>query len=224
MIYAGGIFGAILLRSALLKSPGYNKRGVRGARSPVCKNAHTVPWVLHLCRLEGGMKTAVMMTAVNSLGNQNSRHRSMGYSRSGVQRDCIGCAFLRSHHYLLIMKHTPPTLLFPGRSGILSAGCMKKPIGSMVKSGTFSRHPGFYEANNRAIPDLTLERNLRFQEIRTLSSQSLLSRDWTLASRIFGSSGRSVRSLNLPRTPALFPLLRLNFWHRGRAAQAKGCL
>ncbi len=87
-----------------------------------------------------------------------------------------------------------------------------------------SRHPGFYEANNRAIPDLTLERNLRYQEIRTLSSQSLLSRDWTLASRIFGSSGQSVRSLNLTRTPALFPLLRLNFWHRGRAAQAKGCL
>ncbi len=115
--------------------PGYNKHGVRVHGLLFAKMQKFLECCIYV-GLRGGMKTAVMMTAVNSLGNQNSRHRSVGYSRSGEQRDCIGCAFLRSHHKLLIMKHTPPTLLFPGISGILSAGCMKKPMGSMAKSGT----------------------------------------------------------------------------------------
>ncbi len=62
----------------------------------------------------------------------------------------------------------------------------------------------------------------RWKEIHALSSQSLLSRDRTLASRILGSGGRSTRRLNLTRTPALFPLLRLRFRRRGQAAQTKG--
>ncbi len=37
-----------------------------------------------------------------------------------------------------------------------------------------------------------------------------------------GKGGRRGRRLSLTRTPALFPLFRLRFLHRGRVAQTKG--
>ncbi len=56
-----------------------------------------------------------------------------------------------------------------------------------VKVWYLSRHPGFCEPNNRAIPDLTLEGNPRSHKVH-----------WTgLASRILGSGGRSAQRLNL---------------------------
>ncbi len=60
------------------------------------------------------------------------------------------------------MKHTPPPLLFPERSGILSARCMEKPVGLMIKSGT-SRDIQVSVRQIRAISDLMLERNPRSQ-------------------------------------------------------------
>ncbi len=165
-------FGAILLRSALLKSPVI----INTASGCTLSCLHKCPYSslsaasVSAC---GGMKTAVMTTAVNSLGNQNGWHRSMRYSRSGEQRDCIGCVLFRSHHELLIMKHTPPPLLFPERSGILSARCTEKPVGSMLKSGT--------SQDIQVSVSQIIEQSLisHWKEIRALSSQSLFSRDWT---------------------------------------------
>ncbi len=48
----------------------------------------------------------------------------------------------------------------------------------------------------------------RWYEMRARSSQSLLSSDWTLASKMVGRGGRKARRLSLTRTPALFPLFR----------------
>ncbi len=51
----------------------------------------------------------------------------------------------------------------------------------------------------------------RWYEMRARSSQSLLSSDWTLASKMVGSGGRWGRRLSLTRTPAIFPLFRRRF-------------
>ncbi len=48
----------------------------------------------------------------------------------------------------------------------------------------------------------------RWYEIRARSSQSLLSSDWTLASKMVGRGGRKARRLSLTRTPARFPRFR----------------
>ncbi len=114
------------------------------------------------------------------------------------------------------MKNTPPPLLFPERSGILFARCTDNPVGSMAKSGTFRD----IQVSVRQI----MERSLisHWKDIRALGSQSLLSRDWTLPSRILDSGGRSAQHLNLTRTPALFPLLRFCFRRRRRMVQTKG--
>ncbi len=69
----------------------------------------------------GGGGTPVIMTAVNSLGSQNGRHSRVRYSRSGEHKDLTECMFLSWHHELLIKKQTPPPLLFPVNSFILSA-------------------------------------------------------------------------------------------------------
>ncbi len=44
-------------------------------------------------------------------------------------------------------------------------------------------------------------------EMRARCSHSLLSSDWTLASKMVGRGGRKARRLSLTRTPALFPIL-----------------
>ncbi len=53
-------------------------------------------------------------------------------------------------------------------------------------------------------------------------SHSLLSSDWTLASKMVGRGGRKARRLSLTRTPALFPIFHLPLLRRGRGAQIKG--
>ncbi len=89
-------------------------------------------------------------------------------------------------------------------------------MASMAKSGTFRD----IQVSVRQIMEQSLISH--WKDIRALSSQSLLSRDWTLPSRILDSGGWSAQHLNLTRTPALFPLLRFRFRRRGRVAQTKG--
>ncbi len=156
------------------------------------------------------------MIAVNSLGSQNGRHRSIWNSRSGEQKDLIECRFLSSHHELLIKKQTPPPLLFPVSSFVLSERCTEKPASSMAESGTIAD----IQVSVRQITQHSLVS--RWYEMRARSSQSLLSSDWTLASKMVGRGGRKARRLSLTRTPALFPLFRLRFFRRGRAFQTKG--
>ncbi len=155
------------------------------------------------------------MIAVNSLGSQNGRHRSIWNSRSGEQKDLIECRFLSSHHELLIKKQTPPPLLFPVSSFVLSERCTENPVSSMAESGTTA---------DIHVPVRQMQQSLvsRWYEMRARNSQSLLSSDWTLANRMVGSGGRRGRCLSLTRTPALFPLFRRRFLGRGRAAQTKG--
>ncbi len=145
------------------------------------------------------------MIAVNSLGSQNGRHRSIWNSRSGEQKDLIEWRFLSSHHELLIKKQTPPPLLFPVRSFVMSEQCTENLVSSMAESGTTAD----IHVSVRQIIQQSLVSH--WYEMRARSSQSLLSSDWTLASKMVGSGGRRGRHLSLTRTPALFPLFRRRF-------------
>lgn len=60
------------------------------------------------------------------------------------------------------------------------------------------------------------------QIIQHYSSQSLLSSDWTLASRMVGGRGQKPQCLSLNRRPALFPLFRLYLIHHSHGIQTKG--
>ncbi len=152
------------------------------------------------------------MIAVNSLGSQNGRHRSIWNSRSGEQKDLIECRFLSSHHELLIKKQTPPTSAFPCEL----FRSVRAVHGEPCKSGTTADiHVSVRQLMQQSLVS-------RWYEMRARSSQSLLSSDWTLASKMVGSGGRRGWRLSLTRTPALFPLFRRRFLGRDHAAQTKG--
>ncbi len=95
-----------------------------------------------------------------------------------------------------IKKHPPP-LLFPVSSFVLSERCTEKPVSSMAESGTIAD----IQVSVRQITQQSLVS--RWYEMRARSSQSLLSSDWTLASKMVGRGGRKARHLRT-RTPA-FP-------------------
>ncbi len=152
------------------------------------------------------------MIAVISLGSQNGRQRSIWNSRSGEQKDLIECRFLSSHHELLIKKQTPPPLLFPVSSFVLSEWCTENLVSSMAESGTIAD----IQVSVRQIMQQSLVS--RWYEMRDRSSQSLLSSGWTLARKMLGRGGQRGWRLNLKRTPALFPLFRRRFLGRDRAA------
>ncbi len=80
--------------------------------------------------------------------------------------------------------------------------CTEKPMSSMAESGTIAD----IQVSVRQITQQSLVS--RWYEMRARSSQSLLSSDWTLASKIVGRGGRKARRLSLTRTLALFPLFR----------------
>ncbi len=101
-----------------------------------------------------------------------------------------------------IETNTPPPLLFPVSSFVLSERCTEKPVSSMAESGTIAD----IQVSVRQITQQSLVS--RWYEMRARSSQSLLSSDWTLASKMVGRGGRKARHLSLTRTPALFPLFR----------------
>ncbi len=137
-------------------------------------------------------------------------------SRSGEQKDLIECRFLSSHHKLLIKKQTPPPLLFPVSSFVLSEQWTENPVSLMAESGTFAD----IQVSVRQIMLQSLVS--RWYEMRARSSQSLLSSDWKWASKMVGWGGRKAWRLSLTRTPALFPLFPLRFLICGRVAQTKG--
>ncbi len=97
------------------------------------------------------------MTAVNSLGSQNGRHSRVRYFRSGEHKDLTECMFLSSHHELLIKKQTPPPLLFPVNSFILST---ENPESSMAESGISTDSQ---VSDNAAVPCFSLAGDTRPQ-------------------------------------------------------------
>ncbi len=137
-------------------------------------------------------------------------------SRLGEQKDLIECRFLSSHHKLLIKKQTPPPLLFPVSSFVLSQQWTENPVSLMAESGTFA--------------DIQVS-------VRQIMLQSLVSHcmrcapavqrvccpvDWKWASKMVGRRGRKAWRLSLTRTPALFPLFPLRFLICGRCGPDKG--
>ncbi len=87
-------------------------------------------------------------------------------------------------------------------------------MSSMAESGTIAD----IQVSVRQITQQSLVS--RWYEMRARSSQSPGTE--RLASKMVGRGGRKARRLSLTRTPALFPLFRLRFLHRGRVAQTKG--
>ncbi len=103
----------------------------------------------------GGDITAVIMIAVNSLGSQNGRHRSVWNSRSGEQKDLIECMFF---HYTMSCwcrsKH--PRLCFSCElfRSVRAVHGEARELDGWVWN--HRRHPGFCEANNTAVPCFSL--------------------------------------------------------------------
>ncbi len=89
-------------------------------------------------------------------------------------------------------------------------------VSSMAKSGTIAD----IQVSVRQITQQSLVS--RWYEMRDRSLQSLLSSDWTLASKMVGRGGRKARRLSLTRTPALFPLFRRRRRFLFCATQTKG--
>ncbi len=215
MVMCWKYFGAIVLKLALLKSPVTINAasGYAVSCSLIFPYSSLSAWSVLAW---GGMYTAVIMIAVNSLGSQNGRHRSIWNSRSGDQKDLIEYRFLSSHHELLIKKQMPPPLLFPVSSFVLSERCTDNPVSSMAESGTTAD----IHVSVRQIMQQSLVS--RWYEMRARNSQSLLSSDWMLANKMVGSGGRRGRRLSLTRTPALFPLFLWRFLGFDHATQTKG--
>ena len=99
--------------------------------------------------------------------------------------------------------YTPPVFL-PERCLILSARCGKKPGGSNRLRQHIPSEPCSRKTENVTISDVTLEGN------PCSNSSTLLSRDWTLASSILGSSERRACLWSLTRRPLRLPIL----WRR----------
>ncbi len=104
--------------------------------------------------------------------------------------------------WVVDIETNPPPLLFPVSTFALSERCTEKPVSSMAESGTIAD----IQVSVRQITQQSLVS--RWYEMRARSLQSLLSSDWTLASKMVGRGGRKARHLSLTRTPALFPLFR----------------
>ncbi len=104
-----------------------------------------------------------------------------------------------STHFLLIMKHTPPPLVFSGHSAVLSI-CKTEKLSDGVTSGVRDRRrePCFGQTT-------MLSKSLNMSHwklILALRSSILFSKDWTLASRILGRGGLWALFLSLLRIPA----------------------
>ncbi len=206
MVICWKYFGAIVLKLALVKCPVttnaiwvHKQSGCTVSCSLIFPYSSLSAWSVLAW---GGMKTSVIMIDVNSLGSHNGRHRSIWNSRSGEQKDLIECRFLSSHNELLIKKHTPPPLLFPVSSFVLSERCTEKPVSSMAESGSIAD----IQVSVRQIMQQSLVSHWYKMIYGARSSQSLFSSDWTLASKTVGRGGRRGRRLSLTRTPAFFPL------------------
>ncbi len=133
------------------------------------------------------------------------------WSRWGEQEHYRMEIFLGSHHFLLIMKHTPPPLFFPASAVLSIRKTEKSSDGVTAVTGTFG--VSHVSVKQRMLQSLMSHWKLML----ALRSSILFSKDWTLASRILGRGGLWALSLNLFRIPARLPrcffrLLQLFRW------------
>ncbi len=89
--------------------------------------------------------------------------------------------FLGSHHFLLIMKHTPPPLVLPALA-VLSIRKTEKLCITAVSGTEGVSHVSVKQRMLQALLPL-------WKLILSLRSSILFSKDWTIASRILGRGG-----------------------------------
>ncbi len=106
--------------------------------------------------------------------------------------------FLGSHHFLLIMKHTPPPLVFPASAVLSIRKTEKLSDGVTAVSGTEG-------VSHVSVKQKMLQSLMScWKLILALRSSILFSKDWTLVSRILGR-GLWALFLSLLRIPARLP-------------------
>ncbi len=91
--------------------------------------------------------------------------------------------FLGSHHFLLIMKQTPPPLVLPA-SAVLSI-CKTERLSDGLTAMSGTDGVSHVSVKQRMLQSLMSHWKL----ILALRSSILFSKDWTLASRILGRGG-----------------------------------
>ncbi len=91
--------------------------------------------------------------------------------------------FLGSHHFLLIMKHTPPPSVFPASAVLSIRKTEKLSDGVTAVSGTVG--VSHVSVKQRMLQSLMS----RWKLFLALRLSILFSKDWTLASRILGRGG-----------------------------------
>ncbi len=136
-------------------------------------------------------------------------------SRWGEQERDRMEIFLGSYHFLLIMKHTPPPLVFPASAVLSIRKTEKLSDGVTAVSGTVG--VSHVSVKQRMLQSLMS----RWKLILALRSSILFSKDWTLASRILGRGGLWDLFLSLLRIPARLPrcfLRRLGLLRRPLSA------
>ncbi len=91
--------------------------------------------------------------------------------------------FLGSHHFLLMKKHTPPPLVFPASAVLSIRKTEKLSDGVTALSGTVG-------VSHVSVKQMMLQSLMsHWKLILALRSSILLSKDWTLASKILGRGG-----------------------------------
>ncbi len=117
--------------------------------------------------------------------------------------------FLGSHHFLLSMKHTPPPLVLPAQAVLSIHKTEKLSDGITAVSGT--EGVSHVSDKQRMLQSLMS----RWKLFLALRSSILISKDLTLASKIFGRGGLCALSLSRLWIPARFLQCFLIFRLRG---------
>lgn len=116
----------------------------------------------------------------------------------------------QSQHKLLIMKHTPPPFAFPGVSFL---SCPRDVQRSQLLA-VLDRE-GVARESQGSVKQIMLQSLVSlWKEIFALSSSTLLSKDCTLASNIFGRGRWFDLLQSLTRMPAILPLLQRRLFVR----------
>ena len=136
------------------------------------------------------------------LGREWGRDLIGRNSRSHEQKDLSSCMLLRLHYESLIMKHTPPPFFFPERCLFLSARCTENPVG--CSDSDIMSPASHVSVKQRMLQSLMSLWKATLAQI----SSTLLSRDWTMARSILGSSERCAHLRSLTRRQLRLPLLR----------------
>ncbi len=90
---------------------------------------------------------------------------------------------LGTHHFLLIMKHTPPPLVLLA-SAVLSI-CKTEKLSDSITAVSGTEGVSHISVKQRMLQSLMS----RWKLILALRSSILFSKDWTLASRILSRGG-----------------------------------